>query len=129
MLREDTPTFLSFYCGFFLSGSGGPTTKKKTFFMCFFPIIARLKEWNYKILKEKKTFFFFFDLEYIKHLIQLISYKRYLECTLIQWILSIYPQCTQVAEGTFFMKSPVAGKQKTSLNGSTKNGKNMGRER
>ena len=41
-------------------------------------------------------------------IIQLISYKRFLECTLIQWRLSIYPQCTQVAEGTFFMKSLVA---------------------
>ena len=37
--------------------------------------------------------------------IQLISYKRFLECTLIQWRLSIYPYCTQVAEATFFMKS------------------------
>ena len=40
-------------------------------------------------------------------LLQLISYKRYFEWTLVQWRLSIYPQCTQVAEGTFFMKSPV----------------------
>ena len=39
--------------------------------------------------------------------IQLISYKRYLEFTLVQWRLSIYPQCTQVAEGIFLMKSPV----------------------
>ena len=30
-----------------------------------------------------------------------------MECTLIQWGISIYPYCTQVAEGTFFMKSPV----------------------
>ena len=44
--------------------------------------------------------------------IQLISYIRYLECTLIQWRLSIYPYCTQVAEGTFFMKSPVFGEKK-----------------
>ena len=28
-------------------------------------------------------------------------------CTLIQWLLYIYPWCTQVAEGTFFMTSPV----------------------
>ena len=40
-------------------------------------------------------------------IIQLILYKRYMECTFIQWRLSIYHQCTQVAEGTFFMKSPV----------------------
>ena len=41
--------------------------------------------------------------------LQLISYKRYLEYTLVQWRLStsINPLCTQVAEGTFFMKSPV----------------------
>ena len=39
--------------------------------------------------------------------VQLISYKRYLECTLIQCILSIYPLYRQVAESTFFMKSPV----------------------
>ena len=39
--------------------------------------------------------------------LQLISYKRYLERTLVQWILSIYPLFTQVAESTFFMKSPV----------------------
>ena len=42
--------------------------------------------------------------------IQLISYKRYLKVTLVQRRLSIYPQCTQVAEGTFFMKSPVCYK-------------------
>ena len=40
--------------------------------------------------------------------LQLISYERYLECTLVQWRLSIYPRghigsCV----GTFFMKSPV----------------------
>ena len=39
--------------------------------------------------------------------VQLISYKRYLECTNVQWRLSIYPKCTQVAESTFLMKSPV----------------------
>ena len=33
--------------------------------------------------------------------------KKYLECSLIQWRLSIYPWCTQVAVGTLFMKSPV----------------------
>ena len=38
-------------------------------------------------------------------LLQLISYKRFLECTLIKWRLSIYPLCTQVPDGTFFMKS------------------------
>ena len=43
--------------------------------------------------------------------IQLISNKRFLECTLIQSRLSIYPQCTQVAQGTFFMKSPVFKRQ------------------
>ena len=43
--------------------------------------------------------------------VQVISYKRFLECTLIQWRLSIYPYCTQVADGTFFMKSPVVNKQ------------------
>ena len=40
--------------------------------------------------------------------IQLISYKRYLECTLVQWRLSIYLSLrAQVAVGTFFMISPV----------------------
>ena len=39
--------------------------------------------------------------------IYFILYKRYLECTLIQWRLSIYLSLSaQVAEGTFFMKSP-----------------------
>ena len=33
----------------------------------------------------------------------------FLECTLIQWILSIYSKCTQEADGTIFMKSPVQG--------------------
>ena len=42
--------------------------------------------------------------------IQIISYKRYLKCTLVQWRLSIYPLCTQVAVGTFFMKSPISYK-------------------
>ena len=40
--------------------------------------------------------------DYLKRLIQLISYKRFLECTLAQWRLSI-PKGT----GSFFMKSPV----------------------
>ena len=35
--------------------------------------------------------------------IQLVSYKRYLECTLVQWRLSIQPQCTLVAEVPFFL--------------------------
>ena len=39
--------------------------------------------------------------------LQMNSYKRYFEFTLVQWRLSIYPLCTQIAEGTFFMKSPV----------------------
>ena len=34
-------------------------------------------------------------------IVQLNSYKRYLKCTLIQWKLSIYNQCTQVAEVPF----------------------------
>ena len=33
--------------------------------------------------------------------IQMISYKRYFECTLVQWRLSIYPYFTQVAEVPF----------------------------
>ena len=37
--------------------------------------------------------------------LQLISYKRYLECTLIQWTLS-FGLREQVAVGTFFIKSP-----------------------
>ena len=37
--------------------------------------------------------------------LQLISYKRYLEFTLVQWRLSIYPW--GLAVGTFFMKSLV----------------------
>ena len=40
--------------------------------------------------------------------IQLIAYKRFLECTLIQWRLSNYPLSTQETEGTFIKKSPVA---------------------
>ena len=44
------------------------------------------------------------------HNLQQISYKRFLEC--IQWRLSIYPLCTQVAEGTFFIKSPVDNENK-----------------
>ena len=36
-----------------------------------------------------------------KVIIQLISYKRYLVCTLVQWRLSIYSQCTQVAVGGY----------------------------
>ena len=48
-----------------------------------------------------------FKIKFLTPKLQLISYKRYLECTLIQWRLSIYPWCTQVAAGTFFMKSPV----------------------
>ena len=45
--------------------------------------------------------------------IQLISYKWFLECTLIQWRLYgyIYPQCTQVAEGTFFNKKQLGLKK------------------
>ena len=43
--------------------------------------------------------------------LQLISYKRYVECTLVQWRLSINPWA-QVAVGTFFMKSPVSKKKK-----------------
>ena len=39
----------------------------------------------------------------MNYLVQLISSKRYLECTLVQWILSIYLWCTQVAGGTFSM--------------------------
>ena len=38
--------------------------------------------------------------------IQLISYKRYLECTLVQWRLNLSLRA-QVAVGTFLMKSPV----------------------
>ena len=41
------------------------------------------------------------------HIIQLISYKRYFESTLVQWRLSIYPKCTQVVTDTFFMRYPV----------------------
>ena len=45
--------------------------------------------------------------------IQLISNKRFLECTLYTHsmemrALHIYPLWTQVAEGTFYMKSPVS---------------------
>ena len=43
-----------------------------------------------------------------KYEVQLILYKRYLECTLVQWRLSIFSRGhVQVAVGTFFMKSPV----------------------
>ena len=52
---------------------------------------------------------------YKKRYIQLISYKRFLECTHIQWRLSIYPKCTQVAEGTFFMKLPIPKIHKKNL--------------
>ena len=38
--------------------------------------------------------------------LQLISYKRYLECTLVQWRLYL-SLSAQVAKSTFFMKSPV----------------------
>ena len=37
----------------------------------------------------------------LSFLLQMISYKRYLECTLVQWRLSIYPKCRQVAEVPF----------------------------
>ena len=53
-------------------------------------------------------------------LLQLISYKRYLECTLVQWRLSIFPLRQQVAEGTFFMKSPVPGYSKYSCSSQAK---------
>ena len=42
--------------------------------------------------------------------LQLISYKRFLECTLIQWRISIYriyPKCT-ASRGNLFMKSPLS---------------------
>ena len=41
-------------------------------------------------------------------LIQLSSYKRFLQWTLIQWRLSIYPWVPRRAEGTFFWKSMVS---------------------
>ena len=48
-------------------------------------------------------------LDFIRKLLeQMISYKWYLECTLIQWRLYIsIPISAQVAVGTFFMKSPI----------------------
>ena len=51
-------------------------------------------------IKNSNTYFL------IYFILQLISYKRFLGCTLIPWRLSI-PSAHQVAEGTFFMKSPV----------------------
>ena len=45
------------------------------------------------------------ELLLVFKLLQLISYKRYLECTLIQWRLSI-PKYTDSC-GYLFMKSPV----------------------
>ena len=40
--------------------------------------------------------------------IKLISWKRFLQCALIQWRLSIYPWVHRyVAEGTIYWKSPV----------------------
>ena len=59
-------------------------------------------------------FFLFFFFGFAAHrrffaiLVQLISYKMYLECTLVQWRLPIYLSLrAEVAVGTFFMKSPV----------------------
>ena len=88
-------------------------------FFLLFPLIA-LQIKSHHSLPNAPILFFLLHIPFfilymvivtihnMKILIQLISYKRYFECTHVPWRLSFYPQCTQIAEGTFFMKSPVA---------------------
>ena len=68
-------------------------------FLLFLPLIIRKYLWFRRTYSVRKG--------HNKINVQLISYKWYMKCTLVQWRLSIYPQCTQVAEGTIFKKSPV----------------------
>ena len=93
-------------------------------FIFFFPleqgsyhntIIAAQYDNITSLQKAFSSFGYFFIFNIFN--IQLISYKRYLECTLFQWRLSIYPisLSAQVAVGTFFMKSPVCIFIKTEL--------------
>ena len=54
-----------------------------------------LQSYTTSLLKFKRIWSFYFNIirNYSKEILhlQLISYKRYLECTLVQWWLSIYP--------------------------------------
>ena len=51
---------------------------------------------------------------FISKLIQLVSFKRFFQCTLLQWTLSIYPHSTQVALGTVFTKHTQHRRQSSS---------------
>ena len=75
----------------------------KKYFVNFLSII--LNAHNDPCFEDKSSSFTFSNkavCEFYSNIyIQMISYKKYLECTLFQCRLYIYPKCTQVAKVPF----------------------------